>query len=135
METQVRHLPRQNKIRVVRCRKIGGKHDDKQERRLTPRTDGDAWRVRRAVKPPPFQGGNHEFKSRTRHQYAPVIQWKNNALLMRRSEVQILSGAPSHTQPAILKAQSVKLYYLTCVWFIRHINSKFTMVNKKSGKF
>ena len=25
------------------------------------------WRVRRAVKPPPFQGGNHEFKSRTRH--------------------------------------------------------------------
>ena len=86
-------------------------------------------------KPPPFQGGNHEFKSRTRHQYAPVIQWKNNALLMRRSEVQILSGAPSHTQPAILKEQSVKLYYLTCVWFIRHINSKFTMVNKKSGKF
>ena len=24
-------------------------------------------RVRRAVKPPPFQGGNHEFKSHTRH--------------------------------------------------------------------
>ena len=59
-------------------------------------------RVRRAVKPPPFQGGNHEFKSRTRHQYAPVIQWKNNALLMRRSEVQILSGAPFHTQTANL---------------------------------
>ena len=85
-------------------------------------------------KPPPFQGGNHEFKSRTRHQYVPVIQWKNNALLMRRSEVQILSGAPSHTQPAILKEQSVKLHYLTCVWFIRHINSKFTMVNKKVWK-
>ena len=25
-------------------------------------------------KPPPFQGGNHEFKSRTRHQYARIAK-------------------------------------------------------------
>ena len=59
-------------------------------------------RVSQEVKIRGFQSRDAGFDSRTRYQYAPVIQWKNNALLMRRSEVQILSGAPFHTQTANL---------------------------------
>ena len=54
------------------------------------------------VKTSPFQGGNAGSIPAAATRYAPVIQWKNNALLMRRSEVQILSGAPFHTQTANL---------------------------------
>lgn len=61
-------------------------------------------RVRRAVKPPPFQGGNHEFKSRTRHQYARIAKLVMHLTFNQEIlSVRVRLRTPFHNQNIILR--------------------------------